>query len=50
VGEAANNATAAAVANAIYNAVGIRFYHAPITPEVVMEALTPVLHKQHGKG
>ena len=39
VGEAANNATAAAVANAIYNAVGIRFYHAPITPEVVMEAL-----------
>jgi len=39
VGEAANNATAAAVANAIYNAVGIRFQHAPITPEVVMEAL-----------
>ncbi len=39
VGEAANNATAAAVANAIYNAIGIRFHHTPITPEVVMEAL-----------
>jgi len=39
VGEAANNATAAAVANALYNAVGIRFYHAPVTPEVLLEAL-----------
>ncbi|MCF8069001.1 MAG: xanthine dehydrogenase family protein molybdopterin-binding subunit [Desulfobacterales bacterium] len=39
VGEAANNATAAAVANAIYNAVGIRFAEAPMTPEVVLAAL-----------
>ncbi len=39
VGEAANNATAGAVANAIYNAIGIRFINAPITPEKVLEAL-----------
>ena len=39
VGEAANNATAPAVTNAIYNAIGIRFYKTPITPEVVMEAI-----------
>ncbi|MEJ2167772.1 MAG: xanthine dehydrogenase family protein molybdopterin-binding subunit [Desulfobacterales bacterium] len=39
IGEAANNATAGAVANAIYNAVGIRFKEAPITPERVLEAL-----------
>ncbi|HAK55923.1 MAG TPA: carbon monoxide dehydrogenase [Acidobacteria bacterium] len=40
VGEAANNATAGAVANAIYNAVGIRLTEAPITPERVLSALT----------
>ena len=39
IGEAANNATAGAIANAIYNAVGIRFKEAPITPEKVLEAL-----------
>lgn len=39
VGEAANNATAAAVVNAIYNAIGIRFTEAPITPEIVLKAL-----------
>jgi len=39
VGEAANNATAAAVVNAIYNAIGIRFAEAPITPERVLKAL-----------
>ena len=39
IGEAANNATAGAVANAVYNAVGIRFKEAPITPEKVLSAL-----------
>ena len=39
VGEAANNATAGAAANAVYNALGIRFQHLPITPEKVLEAL-----------
>jgi len=39
VGEAANNCTAGAVGNAIYNAIGIRFKEAPITPEKVLSAL-----------
>jgi xanthine dehydrogenase molybdenum-binding subunit len=39
VGEAANNATPGAVANAIYNAIGIRFKETPITPEKVLTAL-----------
>lgn len=39
IGEAANNATAGAIANAIYDAVGIRFKEAPITPEKVLDAL-----------
>jgi xanthine dehydrogenase molybdenum-binding subunit len=39
IGEAANNATAGAVANAIYNAIGIRFKETPITPEKVLTAL-----------
>ncbi len=39
IGEAANNATAGTVANAIYNAVGIRFKQAPVTPERVLSAL-----------
>jgi xanthine dehydrogenase molybdenum-binding subunit len=39
VGEAANNCTAGTVANAIYNAVGVRFTDAPITPEKVLWAL-----------
>ena len=39
VGEAANNCTAGTVANAIYNAIGIRLKQAPITPEKVLNAL-----------
>ena len=31
--------TAAAIANAVYHAIGIRFYITPITPEKVLEAL-----------
>jgi xanthine dehydrogenase molybdenum-binding subunit len=39
IGEAALNPTAAAVANAVYHAVGIRFTEIPITPEKVLRAL-----------
>jgi xanthine dehydrogenase molybdenum-binding subunit len=43
IGEAATNPVAAAFANAIYNAIGIRFYELPITPEKVLAALKPDL-------
>ncbi len=39
IGEAASNPVAAAVANAIYDAIGIRFYELPITPERILRAL-----------
>jgi len=39
IGEAALNPTAAALANAVYDAIGIRFTEIPITPEKVLEAL-----------
>ena len=39
IGEAAKNPVAAAVANAIYNAIGVRFYELPITPEKILKAL-----------
>jgi len=39
IGEAATNPVAAAYANAIFNALGIRFYELPITPERVLAAL-----------
>ena len=39
VGEAATNPTAPAIANAIYNAVGIRITDLPITPEKILIAL-----------
>jgi xanthine dehydrogenase molybdenum-binding subunit len=39
IGEAATNPVAAAYANAIYNAIGIRFYELPITPEKILFAL-----------
>jgi xanthine dehydrogenase molybdenum-binding subunit len=39
IGEAATNPVAAAYANAIYNAVGLRFYELPITPERLLRAL-----------
>jgi len=39
LGEAAANPVAAAYANAIYNALGIRFYELPITPEKILAAL-----------
>jgi xanthine dehydrogenase molybdenum-binding subunit len=39
IGEAATNPCAGAYANAIYNALGIRFTELPITPEKVLAAL-----------
>jgi xanthine dehydrogenase molybdenum-binding subunit len=39
LGEAAKNPAIAAFANAVYNAVGVRFYEVPITPEKVLAAL-----------
>jgi len=42
IGEPANIATAAAVANAVYNAIGVRIYELPITPARVLTALNKV--------
>jgi len=39
IGEAAANPVPAVIANAIANALGIRFYELPITPERILEAL-----------
>jgi len=39
LGESALNPVAGAIANAIYNALGVRFYELPITPEKVLKAL-----------
>ena len=39
IGEAATNPVAGAYANAIYNALGIRFFELPITPEKILRAL-----------
>ena len=39
IGEPANIATAAAVANAVYNAIGVRIRELPMTPQVVLAAL-----------
>jgi xanthine dehydrogenase molybdenum-binding subunit len=39
IGEAATNPCAAAYANALYNALGIRFRELPITPEKILAAI-----------
>jgi xanthine dehydrogenase YagR molybdenum-binding subunit len=39
IGEPANIATAAAIANAVYNAIGVRIYELPITPAKILKAL-----------
>jgi isoquinoline 1-oxidoreductase len=39
VGEPASTVVAPAVANAIYNAVGVRVRHMPITPEAILDGL-----------
>jgi xanthine dehydrogenase molybdenum-binding subunit len=40
VGELTLNPTAAAISNAIYNAIGARFKALPIVPEEILEALS----------
>lgn len=39
IAEPANIATAAAIANAIYNAIGVRMYELPMTPDKILKAL-----------
>ena len=39
IGEPATIATAPAIANAIYDAIGVRIYHLPITPDKILKAL-----------
>lgn len=39
IGEGSYNPAAAAIANAIYNATGVRFYELPMTPERIQAAL-----------
>ncbi len=39
IGEPANVATAAAIANAVYNAIGVRIRELPMTPRTVLAAL-----------
>lgn len=43
IGEPALNPVAAAVVNAIYDAIGVRFFSIPVTPHAVLKALK---HKQ----
>ncbi len=49
VGEAANNCTAGTVANAIYNAIGLRLRKTPITPEKILDALKNGEKKDEGR-
>jgi len=42
IGEPANIATAVAVANAVYNAIGERIYEIPMTPDRILKALNKV--------
>jgi xanthine dehydrogenase YagR molybdenum-binding subunit len=42
IGEPANIATAAAIANAVYNAIGVRIREIPITPDKILNALKRV--------
>lgn len=39
VGEGATNPVASAVANAVYNAIGVRIYSLPMTPEKILKAI-----------
>jgi xanthine dehydrogenase YagR molybdenum-binding subunit len=42
IAEPANIATAAAIANAVCNAIGVRIYELPITPARILTALNKV--------
>jgi xanthine dehydrogenase YagR molybdenum-binding subunit len=45
IGEPANVPTAAAIANAVYNAIGVRVRRIPMTPKVVLAALADASKK-----
>ncbi|MFY9814863.1 MAG: hypothetical protein WAK43_12010, partial [Dehalococcoidales bacterium] len=45
-GEGLTNPTAGAIANAVYNAVGVRITTLPITPEKVLRALEEKKQKE----
>jgi len=47
IGEPATIATAPAIANAIYDAIGVRIYHLPITPEKILKALKQKRKKKY---
>lgn len=49
IGEAALSAVASSFGNAVYNAVGIRFYDLPITPEKMLKALKEKEEKKDKK-
>lgn len=42
IGEPANIATAVAIANAVYNAIGVRIFEIPMTPARILKALNKV--------
>ena len=42
IGEPANIATAVAISNAVYNAIGVRIYELPITPDKILTALNKI--------
>jgi len=50
IGEAATNPVTAAYGNAIYNAIGVRFYELPITPEKVLRAIKRVSESASERG
>ncbi len=43
IGEPANIATAVAIANAVYNAIGVRIFELPITPARILKALNKTI-------
>ncbi|SHI60005.1 nicotinate dehydrogenase subunit B [Roseomonas rosea] len=45
-GESASVPSAAAIANAIFDATGVRFRRVPFTPEVIREGLRPVMQAE----
>ena len=46
IGEPATIAVAPAIANAVYNAIGVRIYDLPITPEKILKALKEKKNKK----
>jgi len=42
IGEPSNIATAVAIANAVHNAIGVRIYELPITPDKILKALNKI--------